>query len=238
MTPLSRLAGAAAALTLVFIGSAYAGPVADFETAMRSAYADYRGALFQTNAGKPDAAVQAVAAFKEKWAALGAANSSAPPQYADDPDYAATLAKVASITDKAAAEVAAGKLPEAHETLEAIRFEVGGLHERNGIIGFSDRMNAYHAKMEELLGKDYSGFDAAGLGSLREDAAVLAYLAADIKTHPPVEATDPAYGKLLDGMTDSVTALETAARNGDAAAAKAALDNLKVPYSKLFLKFG
>ncbi len=237
MTAFSRLAGAAA-LTFVLIGSANAAPVADFETAMRGAYADYRGALFQTNANQPDTAVKAVDAFRQKWSALAAANTEAPPQYADDPAYADTLTKVGAIADKAAQEVAAGKLPEAHETLEAIRFEVGGLHERNGVVGFSDRMNAYHAKMEDVLGKDYSGFDAAGLGILREDAAVLAYLAADIKAHPPVEASDPAYGKLLDGMTASVTALSDAARNGDAAAAKAALGNLKVPYSKLFLKFG
>ncbi len=237
MTSLSHLA-AAAALTLVFVGSASAGPFADFETAMRGAYADYRTALFTTNAGKPEAAVKAVDAFQQKWAALSAANTQAPPQYADDPAYAETLAKVASITEVAAQEVTAGKLPKAHETLEAIRGEIGGLHERNGIVGFSDRMNAYHAQMEAVLGKDYGGFAAAGLGTLREDAAVLAYLAADIKAHPPVDASDPAYGKLLDGMMDSVTALSDAARNSDAAAAKAALGGLKVPYSKLFLKFG
>jgi len=237
MNPISQLAGAAA-FTVLLIGSASAGPVSDFETAMRGAYADYRAALFQTNAGKPDAAVKAVDAFQQKWAALSAANTAAPPQYADDPAYAETLAKVASIADTAATEVAAGKLPEAHETLEAIRFAVGGLHERNGIVGFSDRMNAYHAEMEVVLAKDYGGFDAAGLGTLREDAAVLAYLAADIAANPPAEASDPAYKPLLDGMIASVTRLTEAARSGDAAAAKSALGNLKVPYSKLFLKFG
>ena len=237
MNPLSHLAGAAA-LTVLLVGGAYAGPVSDFETAMRGAYADYRGALFQTNANKPDAAAKAVAAFQQKWAALSAANTAAPPHYADDPAYTETLAKVAAIADTAATEVAAGKLTEAHETLEAIRFAVGALHERNGIVGFSDRMNAYHAKMEEVLTRNYGGFDAAGLGSLREDAAVLGYLAADIKAHPPAEAADPAYGKLLDGMMDSVARLGAAAKSGDAAAAKAALGGLKVPYSKLFLKFG
>ncbi len=237
MTPFSRLASAAA-LTLVFAGSASAGSFADFEVAMRGAYGDYRAALFTTNAGKPDAAVKAVAAFQQNWAALMAANPSAPPQYADDPAYAETLAKVAAIADSAAQEVAAGTLPKAHETLEAIRGEIGGLHERNGIVGYSDRMNAYHARMEEVLGKDYGGLDAAGLGTLREDAAVLAFLAADIQAHPPAEASDPAYGKLLDGLMASVTALQDAARAGDAAAAKAALGGLKVPYSKLFLKFG
>ena len=233
----SRLISAAA-LTVVLVGSASAGPFSDFETAMRGAYADYRAALFTTNSGKSEAAVKAVDTFKQKWAALAAANTQAPPQYADDPAFAETLAKVAAIADTAATEVAAGKLPKAHETLEAIRFQIGGLHERNGIVGFSDRMNAYHAKMEEVLTRDYGGFDAAGLGALREDAAVLAYLAADIKAHPPAEAANPAYGKLLDAMLDSVAKLGTAAKSGDAAAAKAALGGLKVPYSKLFLKFG
>ncbi len=237
MMMLSRLI-AATALAVGLVGSAAAGPVSDFETALRGAYADYRGALFQTNANKPEAAVKTVDAFRQKWAALAAANPTPPPQYADDPAYAATLAKVAAIADDAAGAVAAGKLPEAHQTLEAIRGEIGGLHERNGIVGFSDRMNAYHAKMEEILGRDYGGFDTAGLGSLREDTAVLAWLAADIAAHPPAEAADPAYKPLLAGMNDSVTALGAAARADDPAAAKSALDGLKVPYSKLFLKFG
>lgn len=237
MTAFSRLIGATA-LTIALVGSANAGPVKDFETSMRGAYADYRGALFQTNANQPEAAAKAVDAFRQKWAALGQANAKAPPQYADDPDYAGTLARVGQIADEAAAEVAAGRLLEAHEKLEGIRDQIGGLHERNGVVGFSDRMNAYHAKMEEVLARDYGGFDAAGLGLLREDAAVLAYLAGDIGAHPAADAGDPAYGPLFDGVKGSVSALGEAARKGDPAQAKAALEGLKVPYSKFFLKFG
>ena len=237
MSMFSSLLGAVA-LSIALIGGASAGPVSDFETAMRAAYADYRGALFETNANKPDDAAKAVDAFRQKWAALMAANAEAPPQYADDPDYAATLAKVATIADTAAAEVASGKLADAHTTLEAIRDQVGGLHDRNGIVGFSDRMNAYHAMMEEILAKDYGGFDAAGLGTLREDAAVLTFLVVDISAHPPAEAADAAYRPLLDGVMSSTEALVDAARAGDPAAAKSAVGALKVPYSKFFLKFG
>jgi hypothetical protein len=237
MTHVSRLS-AAAAVILAFAGSALAGPVSDFETALRSAYADYRAALFQTNVDKPEAASDTLGAFRHKWSALVAANPEPPPQYADDPAYAATLAKVSTIADTAAAEIASGKLTQAHDTLEAIRDEIGGLHVRNGIVGISDRMNAYHARMEAVLTADYGAFDAAGLRRLGEDAAVLAYLAADIAAHPPAEATDPAWHSLLAGMIDSVTALSSAAHGGDPAAAKAALGHLKAPYSKLYLKFG
>ena len=74
MTAFSRLIGATA-LTIALVGSANAGPVKDFETSMRGAYADYRGALFQTNANQPEAAAKAVDAFRQKWAALGQAKA-------------------------------------------------------------------------------------------------------------------------------------------------------------------
>ncbi|MEQ8696814.1 MAG: hypothetical protein RLT05_09690 [Bauldia litoralis] len=238
MKPLLRLLTVPA----VFVGLAavaHAGPVGDFEGNLRAAYADYRSALFFTNTSDPDKASSAIDGFQEKWSALANDNAGAPPQYADDPDYAATLAAVAGIADTAAGEVAAGKLGEAHETLEAIRDQIGHLHERNGIVTFSDRMNAYHAEMERVLGSDYGTFDAEALGRLREDAAILAYLADDIVAHPPAGApADPAFVAALKPFEASVMALRQAARSGDAAAARKAVGGLKGPYSKLFLKFG
>ncbi len=229
----------AAALLLGFLTSAFAGPVSDFENDLRAAYGDYRSALFFTNANKPEAAVKAVDGFRQKWKLLAADKAGAPPQYTDDPEYKATLAKVGAIADTAADEVAAGKLPQAHTTLEAIRDEIGSLHERNGIITFSDRMNTYHAEMEHVLGKDYGTFDAAALAELREDAAVLAYLADDVASHPPADAAgNPDFITLLEPFQLSVVAVQQAARSGDAAAAKKAIGGLKGPYSKLFLKFG
>lgn len=227
------------ALSAVVLAShAGAGSMADFEKSLREAYGDYRVALFQTNAGDAEKSAKAISSFQMKWQTLADPDRAAPPQYADDGHYAETLSAVDQIAGKAAQEVGAGKLTEAHEVLEAIRDEIGGLHERNGIVGYSDRMNAYHAKMEEVLGRDYSGFDAAGLGILREDAGVLAYLAATVADHPPAEAADPAYKPLLEAFTASTAALLKAAREGDAQAAKTALGGLKPAYSKLFLKFG
>jgi hypothetical protein len=221
-----------------FLQAAQAGPVSDFEVAMRQAYGDYRIALFATNSGNADKSVSAIEGFKTKWSALAETNLQPPPQYADDPEYGATLENVTAILATAGDQAKAGELADAHETLEAIRDEIGLLHERNGIISFSDRMNAYHAKMEEILGKDYVGFDALGMKMLCEDVSVLGYLAEQIASHPPADASDPEFGPLLSAMTGSVAALTIAARNGDAAAADAAVKALKVPYSKLFLKFG
>lgn len=155
----------ASALMTVLPSIAFGGPVRDFENEMRNAYGDYRGALFQTNAGNLEKSRAALASFSAKWARLSSEYPAPPPQYADDLGYAQSMYSVTAIVDKAAKDVEAGALPKAHETLEAIRDEIGALHERNGLVGFSDRMNAYHAKMEEILGKDYAaqpGYPARG----------------------------------------------------------------------------
>lgn len=214
-----------------------AGPVAEAEADLRTAYGHYRTALFQSNAGKADATAAAIAALASAWGSLSMDwNDKPPPQYADDPALAATLSQVAALVAAASEEVAAGELAAAHETLEGVRDAIGALHARNHMIGFSDRMNAYHAVMEEVLAE---GVPADGsLGALREHAAVLAYLAADIAAHPAPEAADPAYAPMIDALVSSVASLQAATRAGDVDAAKAAVSALKMPYAKLFATFG
>lgn len=216
-----------------------AGPVQDAEQQLRSVYGDYRVALFQSSGGNADATVKALESLNQKWEALSQEWTFAlPPQYADDSLLGGTMTSVDTVIDKAADEAARGDLAMAHVTLEAVRSEIGDLHGRNGVIGFSDRMNAYHAEMEKVLDGEAGIESKVGLAALQDAAAVLAYLAADIAAHPAPEAADPAYEPLLDGLLKSVQALQSAAQSGDAAGMKAAIAGLKPAYSKLFLKFG
>lgn len=214
-----------------------AGPVPDAETRLREAYADYRVALFQSSAGKADATAGALGTLDGKWEALAKDwTASPPPQYADDPKLAETLTRVDQMIEAAKGEAAKGDLAKVHEGLEAIRGEIGDLHGRNGIIGFSDRMNAYHAEMEKVL--DAAAEGAADPASMRDAAAVLVYLAQDVAAHPAPEAADPAYAPLVDAMTASAQALHDAVLAADATAMKVAVAALKPAYAKLFLKFG
>lgn len=229
----------AAALVVTPVVPALAGPVAEFETALRTAYADYRAALFHSNTKNAEGTTKAIVAFEEKWTALSTKYASPPPQYADDPQWTETLAKVKFILDHAEAVATKGDLAEAHEVLEEIRDVIEDLHLRNGIIGFSERMNAFHHEMEHVLTKKYDGFSAAGLGELREDIAVLSYLAGELKKFPPVDAANtPDFAGGLQALIDSVDAVRAAARAGDAEKTKAALAKVKPAYAKLFLKFG
>jgi hypothetical protein len=225
---------------LTFVGSAHAGPVADFELELRQAYGHYRTALFTTNSGKPRESAEAVAGFASQWQVLSEKwGISPPPQYVDDAKWPETLAVVRETVAKAGAEVEAGQLPAAHATLEQVRDAIGELHERNGIELFSDRMNAYHAEMEKALGIDLDAADAAKLDHVHEVAAVLTYLAADMLQHPPADARGaPEFEALAKAVTASVVHYAEAARARNVEGIRAATGALKPAYARLFLKFG
>jgi len=239
MRKLMVAAALAAALAVAMGGSAgFAGPMSDAETALRGAYGHYRWALFATNTGKPDKATAELAAFQAAWTALGPQLAAAP-QYADDSLVPGTFAKVAELASAASEAVTAGDMEKAHETLEGIRGEIAGLHDRNGLIGFSDRMNAYHATMETVLGMTPDQIAAdGGMEALAESTAVLAYLAGDIAAHPASDSADVGYAPLGTAFQASVKALVDAVHSGDAAALSKAMGELKPAYSKFFVAFG
>lgn len=230
--------GAIVATAVLVAASASAGPMADFEKALRAAYADYRAALFHSNTKNAEGTAKAIVAFEMKWSALSLKYASPPPQYADDPKWSETLAKVKFILDHTEVVATKGDLLEAHEMLEEIRDVIGDLHARNGIVGFSDRMNAFHTEMEHMLQDKFDGFSAAGFAALREQVAVLAYLAGELVRFPAPEAADPDYGHTLKALQKAVADIQAAARANDVTTAKAALAKIKPAYARLFLKFG
>lgn len=215
-----------------------ADPVTD---AMQQAYAPYRAALFTTNGQDPAAAAQALAQARAAWSALAQQHGARPPApYDRDPAFAQTLAQVDAVYAKAAAEVAAGRLPDAHETLEAARDLMAELRRRNQVVVFSDHMNAYHAEMEHVLqsGPAMLG-EPQGLMRLMAQVGTLGYLAQRLRQEAPATlAADSGFSAGLAAVTASVGALHSAVLAGDVALVRQALGQLKAPYSKLFLKHG
>lgn len=225
---------------LALPGAAISGPTADFEAALGVAYADYRAALFQTNRKDKAATNVALGRFLKNWRQLIAEwSKNPPPHMAEDGDFARSLASVESIALQAEEEVVEENLPKAHETLEAIRDEISVLRERNGLVSFSDRMNSYHERMELVLERPIDRLDAEAIGIFREDAAVLSYLAESIARYAPSTLrNDPKFTAALQALKESVKALIGATRAGDPASTKKALQELKAPYSRMFLNFG
>ena len=234
---MKRALSALALAALVAAPLAHAGPVEDFQGDYRQMYANFRTALAATNDSGQEAAVSAIAALDETfWVLNDTFGPTPPPQFAGDAQWGATLSQVGGLLEQAAAEAGAGDLASAHETLEGIRDLFGSLHLRNDIATFSDRMNAYHAEMEQVLAMDLAKAD---MGILREHAAVLNYLAQKVLDAPPDgSAQSGDYDGLAKAFGASAEAFLKAAREADAPAVKAAIEGLKAPYSKLFLRYG
>jgi hypothetical protein len=206
------------------------------------AYAKYRAALFQTNRNDQEASLKATAEFLQQWDAIVQQYAASPPEiFAADPTWTATLEKITEIAVKGKTEIEAGDLAKAHETLEAIRNEFTELRRKNHVVVFSDHVNTYHEVMEHLLLAGYSPekLDAAALNSIREQLGVLEFLAKEIKVNAPQEyRSNEAYQKLENGLFASIKSLREALDNNATEEIIKAIQNLKPPYSKLFLNFG
>lgn len=209
-------------------------------TAFQQAYGPYRAALFRTNQADTVAARQAVAQARAAWDQVQREHAQPQVPYAGDPQYGRTLQDVAKAMADAAAAVDAGRLPEAHEHLEAVRDLLAALRQRSQVVVFSDHMNAYHEAMETVLteGPKLAGQPDGPL-ALAEWVGTLDHLATRLATQAPAEyQQQPAFREQLQGVQASVQTLRAAVRQGDVEAIRKALGALKGPYSRLFLNFG
>lgn len=141
---------------------------------------------------------------------------------------------------QAAEQIAAGQLSQAHETLEAVRNLLGEQRQRNGVVVFSDHVNAYHAAMEHTLASGATLLTQAdGPLQLMAQVGVLQHLAQGLRRHAPAPLMQQqAFTELLDALDASVANLRTATLRQDVNAMRSALGQLKAPFSRLFLRFG
>jgi hypothetical protein len=209
--------------------------------AMTAAYAPYRVALFRTNSKAQTESVQAIAQAQQAWQALIDRYAAQPPiPYDRDPDFVASLQAVRQVYVRADAEIAQGQLAQAHETLEQARDLMAELRRRNGVIVYSDHMNAYHLEMEHLLEQEQSLTSSPqALLQLLKRVGVLEYLAGRLRSEAPKSLmAQPEFMEALQALEGSVTMLHRAAIRQDAPAVREALGRLKGPYSRMFVKFG
>jgi len=238
---LRRLGAAAfaATLTAALLSPALAADA--ITDALQAAYIPYRAALFRTNSKAQAESEQAIAAARGQWRALADRHGARPgAPYDRDPAFAATLRQVDDVYARAEAQIVARQLPEAHETLEKARDLLSDLRRRNGVVVFSDHMNAYHEQMEHVLVDGAKVLaQPGGLLEVAARAGTLDYLARRLRSEaPPALAQDGEFKTLTDAVLASVVALRAAVARQDEAAVREAIGKLKGPYSRLFLKFG
>jgi hypothetical protein len=236
-----QIAVSITALSLAALSAApaHAGPFSAFEQSLAEAYAPYRAALLQTNQKDKAASEQSVNAFATRWSTLITTyRTTPPPQYADDAKWAQTVTAIDGIIASAKTAIETGDLTKGHDVLEAVREKLGELRLRNGVITFSDRMDAYHEQMEHIL-KTKLAPGAEGMTALREEAAILVHILAIADRNAPVSMkANPAFTEGIAAVTATAKGLLTAARTGDQPAIEKALQALKPAYARFFVKFG
>ena len=134
----------------------------------------------------------------------------------------------------------ANQLTAAHATLEDARDIMSQLRRRNQVIIYSDHMNAYHSEMEHVL-DDGSKILALpnGMQQLAAQVGALAYLSKKLSTEAPANySSNSEFVGLLKAVDKSVADLQSALLAQNTNAVKEAMEKIKAPYSKLFLKFG
>lgn len=209
--------------------------------AMQAAYAPYRAVLYRTNNKAQAESEQTMAQTRQAWADIVARFARQPPApYDRDPAVAATLAEVAAVYEAAAKQIAANQLVPAHDTLEKARELMAELRRRNGVVVFSDHMNAYHAQMEHVFIDGPAELATPqGAQGLLAQVGALDYLAARLRSEAPAALlANPEFVSLQQQVQGAVASVRDALVRQDVAAAKAAIAKLKKPYSQLFLKFG
>ena len=214
----------------------------EFQQEVNNAYASYRLVLVQTNKKNQANSLENAVSFQQQWLAITEKYGEAPPEvYAADPQWYSTLVKIGDITALSIREILSEKLSAAHDTLEVIRNELGALRQRNQVSTFSDHVNNYHAAMESLLHLELKPYDIddKGLLIIREELAVLEYLAEKMKENAPAEyMKKEEFNQALQGVFGSLQNLRQSVNEKNSDQIVKAIKRLKPAYAKVFVKFG
>ncbi len=228
---------------LLWPTAARADATAEFLKASAEAYAPYRGAIAYLHTGNAGLAALALDAMAARWAALCDRFRDRPPAaFAEDPAWRASLDAITGRIETARARLEAGDAAGAATALAPIRAALGGLRRRNGIVTFSDRIDAFSAAVETIwvYRRDPPDLaDPEAMAALAEQARTLRRaLEAVAAGRPEKIAGDPQFQRLIEGSFKSVATIERAIEARDQALLISALRELRSTEQLLWLYFG
>ena len=200
-----------------------------------------RIALFRTQNQAQAESEAAIAQARQAWLVLYERFGAHPlPPYDRDLEFLDTLTDVSELYDVAQRQARGRQLAQAHQTLEKARALIGELRRRNGVIGYGDHLDAYHAELEALL-DEAPRLTQRPQGALLLMAHVgrLELLGARLRREAGASArADAGFDPALQAVEASVAALRQAVLSQETGRIQAALQGLRGPYGQFFLRFG
>ena len=232
-----------AAALLLGAGAVQASDLSRFHDALAQAYAPYRSAVFYLRTGNAMVAGFELEQMRERWSALEARYAAAPPDaYADETDFAATLAAIGHSADTAAEAAAAGDAEAAAAALEPVRGTLAAMRRRAGVRVFSDCVDEVNAAMDALYHYRRTPLDftdRAQVDDVKARTAVLEYAVQRCDGEAPPEVReDGEFRRLVDGMLAGRETMFRALDREDATAVVNLIRELRSFDRILFLRFG
>jgi hypothetical protein len=234
-------------LAVVLVGFAQAqtsnDPPQDYFAAKQGAYRYYRSAWFYLRTGNVDLAAMELSFFVRGWDEIQSRFSEAPPgPFADDPLWRAGLAEIDALAADGMAALEAGDPEAAKASLAAIPRVMAAIRARNGVVTFSDAVDALTQAMESLwrYRDEAADFDdAAIMTDLSEGAAGLRAAFGRVRDEAPDDvAFDDQFLRLVNDSDAAVERLEDALAARDQGALVGALRELRSFERLLWLNFG
>ena len=128
-------------------------PRSEFEAAYLHWNTFHKRSLMATASGTQEGAKRPMSQARERWYEfLGKYYEAPPPEFAEDAHWQSNLAAITGYHHVAEWHLHAGRMDEAHETLEQVRWVWLELRARNGVSWFGDALSRYRAVMEPVVG--------------------------------------------------------------------------------------
>lgn len=240
-----RAFGAGLLLVLSAPHPASAAEKTPFLDAVHDAYPHLKMAWFYTRTRSGAVAVLEIAAFQEKWAAIGRRFATAPPpRFATDERWRETLSAISAAAGRALDDADAARFKDAHRALNEVRRALSDLRRRNNIVVFSDLVDAYGGHVARLTAvrtelKTLGRLTSDKLAELRGIVAALRQAVRKIRDRAPAKLTaNPAFRAAIEGNLKSIAKLERGVRRKSLKAVRGSVSAVRSDYVLLFTRYG
>jgi len=215
----------------------------DFHATYDDAYAHYREAFFHSRTGNTPVAAIALDEFVVKWTALVARFADdPPPEYANNGVWKSALQDILGRAERGLDALDEDDAETAREAINPIRTILGDLRRRNGVVSYSDTVDALSTEMVLLARyrksvKDMS--DTAAIALVHEQARIVEAIFEKCRAEAtPAMHADPEFKRLADGAADSMAKLLRSLETRDSRLMRIGIGELRSYERIMFLRFG
>lgn len=223
--------------------AASADPLAEFNAKVSASYGGYRAAMNYLRTGNPGLASLELGMAADDWQAVERAyKSSPPPAFANDNEFADTLADIGKALNSGLSSAADGNMKAAEKVLQPVRGMLYDLRKRNGVRVYADcitdlnivmdRLYVFRRPAPELSNPDIRATIITDAGEYQKLVSSCRAMA------PPPLHSNIEFVRLFDGAEASVALLTPAIEARDSQAVVNVLRELRSLDRILFFRFG